>query len=340
MTKKIQVESNESESSQVDRFVGPSFSLTFLASRLFFSSCAVFAIASWRRRDVAIPSLMACGQQRISKMPPPSQMLIDAPLSLGNFFPAESDEEDGEVAQELDNCYEVQLVTLAGVSGLQVRQYAYHSHNANRVWPGTFNLADYLLEKMPNGKYAHQWNSVLELGTACGLLSIRLAKSMSSTHTHLIKEEEKEIEGNDDDTCASFCCTSIVTSDVDDEGDILDNVTYNFQLNGMEQDQPPHVPHTWGTGWKQSASILGLETKTFDTIVASDILLYVSAYGALVKTITELMPVSGNTKFVISWNRRMKESAEFFDRMKDAGFDWEHLGKCVYLFVRRKENPS
>ena len=246
-------------------------------------------------------------------MPPPSQ-IIDAPLSLGNFFPAESDEEEEE---ELDNCYEVQQVTVAGES-LQVRQFAYHSHNANRVWPGTFNLADYLFETRDDGNYVHQWGSVLELGTATGLLAIRLAKSLPS------KEGEPS------------CCSSLVTSDVDDEhGDVLENVEHNFELNSIPQ--PPHVPHTWGTGWKESAAKVQVETE-FDTILASDILLYVSAYPELVITLQELM--SSSQKLVMSWNRRMKESQEFFDRMKEAGFHCEHLGKCVYCFVRNEHQRS
>jgi predicted nicotinamide N-methyase len=249
-------------------------------------------------------------------MPPPShQQIIDAPLSLGGFFPAESDEEEEET--ELDPCYEIQTVDVAGNS-LQIRQYAYHSHNANRVWPGTFNLAEYLLQQNEDdGKtYIHHWKSVLELGTATGLLAIRLSQSRSNSNS-----------SSSSDNC---CCTSIVTSDVDDEhGDVAENVAFNFPLNDIEQ--PPHVPHTWGTGWP----IDRYPPNDFDTIVASDILLYVSAYPALVQTLEELMPPDSRTKLIMSWNRRMKESLEFFDRMKEAGFECEHLGKCVYRLERR-----
>jgi predicted nicotinamide N-methyase len=241
-------------------------------------------------------------------MPPPSQC-IDAPLSLGNFFPAESDEEE---ETELDNCYEIQNVQVAG-NPLEIRQYAYHSHNANRVWPGTFNLADYLLAKNDDdddNEHEHNWKSILELGTATGLLAIRLLQT-------------------------SACCTKMVTSDVDDEhGDVAENVAFNFRLNGIPQ--PPHIPHTWGTGWPSNE----YPPSSFDTIVASDILLYISAYPALVQTLEELMPKESETKFIMSWNRRMKESDEFFDRMKVAGFECEHLGKCVYRFVRQKEQEE
>jgi Lysine methyltransferase len=268
----------------------------------------------------------------------PTNSQIDAPETLTGLFPADSSDEDD--ADASSPCYEIQSVVLAGET-LKVRQFDYHSHNANRVWPGTFNLADYLLEKDSNSEsreFVHEWGRILELGTATGLLAMRLALSSSSMHS-------------DDKTSTSYCCTSIVTSDVQDEHcEIEANLRFNYELNRFER-PPPHVPHTWGTGWKQSvdavaaAAALSGDTNTladltagFDTILASDILLYVSAYPALVETLKELMIIDGQhdrqkTKFVMSWNRRMKESAEFFDRMKDAGFDCTHEGKCIYTFV-------
>lgn len=246
----------------------------------------------------------------------PTAPQIDAPVSLGSFFPPDSDDEE---ETELDQCYETQDVVLADEK-LQVRQFAYHSHNANRVWPGTFNLADYLFAKDDDGKPKNQWGSVVELGTATGLLAIRLAKSSSSVHG---------------ENGAVFC-DSIITSDYEDD-EVETHVRHNFEINGFDADKIPiHVAHTWGTGWEQSAAKKGVGNKKFDTIIASDILLYVSAYAALVETLLELM--QPETRFVMSWNRRMKESAEFFERMKDAGFECVHIGKCVYIFtVKVKE---
>jgi hypothetical protein len=43
-------------------------------------------------------------------------------------------------------------------------------------------------------------------------------------------------------------------------------------------------------------------------------------------------------EFLMSWNRRIAESAIFFDLMAKAGFLCEHKGKCVYSFTVRDSN--
>jgi hypothetical protein len=263
----------------------------------------------------------------------PTAPQIDAPISLGTFFPPESDDEDEDEEAELDQCFETQDIILADRT-LHIRQYAYHSHNANRVWPGTFNLTDYLFEENSEGNYVHQWGSILELGTATGLLAIRLSMSASTRRPSLMGDNLTLEDESGLDTRSSrsrSVCTSVVTSDLDDD-QVEDRVRYNFEKNGVASNHI-HVPHTWGTGWKVCAMKKGMGEATFDTIVASDILLYVSAYAALVETLLELM--GPQCKLVMSWNRRMKESSEFFDRMNDAGFDCEHIGKCVYVFTVR-----
>ena len=376
---------------------------------------------------------------------------IDDPQTLVGLFPPDSDDDDddefdkdADTHEEINNpnCYEIQSIQFVGKT-IRVRQFDYHSHNANRIWPGAFPLAEYLLQERPtaaqsidnssdNGKYLHQWGRILELGAATGLLAIRLA--MASTAMY------RSDNGNDDDNDATdhsqqCCCTSIVTSDVDDEyGDVAANLSYNYHLNHMALPFPYHVPHTWGTGFQQSVQnvihkeladhekcmtactnhtstpatnngtdVGSTTTKSptmmnsnhpllvpFDTIIASDILLYVSSYPALVATLSELMIPKlvltqdstysndcneGNditdttlsssspnqssplcttatttaakitttttvpTQFIMSWNRRLKESQEFFVRMNDAGFVYEHHGKGIYTFVYDHQHP-
>lgn len=259
----------------------------------------------------------------------PSVQELDAPLSLGNFFRSadESDESEDGGSGEFDPCYEVQTVTLCGKT-LSVRQYAYHSHNANQVWPGTYNLAAFLCKDEnenddKDDDRPTRWGRVLELGAATGILAARLASSPR-------------------------LCDDVTTSDVDDGGEVEENVRHNLALNDVGV--AAHVPHTWGTGFAASAAKRGLSRRSlrFDAIVASDVLLYVKAYPALVETLRELFDLANETdegedegsrrrrptELVMSWNRRMKESAEFFERMKTAGFECRHEGKCVYTFTR------
>ena len=35
-------------------------------------------------------------------------------------------------------------------------------------------------------------------------------------------------------------------SDIDDGGEVEENIYHNFALNGLSR--VPHIPHTWGTG--------------------------------------------------------------------------------------------
>ena len=77
----------------------------------------------------------------------PDDRDIDAPVSLQGLWPDSSDSDSGDMMRGSDGFdmgYETQEVDVAGRK-LKVRQYVFHSHNANRVWPGTFNLAEHYL---------------------------------------------------------------------------------------------------------------------------------------------------------------------------------------------------
>ena len=65
---------------------------------------------------------------------------IEPPVCLGDLF-AENDEETEEAA--FSQLYEVQELDIGG-SIFKVRQFAWHRANANKVWPGTFNLGEYI----------------------------------------------------------------------------------------------------------------------------------------------------------------------------------------------------
>ena len=67
---------------------------------------------------------------------------IEAPVCLGDLF-AENDEEKEEGT--FSQLYEVQDLDVGG-SVFKIRQFAWHGANANKVWPGTFNLGEYICD--------------------------------------------------------------------------------------------------------------------------------------------------------------------------------------------------
>jgi hypothetical protein len=110
-----------------------------------------------------------------------------------------------------------------------------------------------------------------------------------------------------------------------DDGEVEEQIAANFLLNALPC--PPHLPHSWGTPVPPSARA------TFDYVLASDILLYVAAYPALVASLEALCsPWEGRLGPVVimSWQRRLKESESFFQLAQARGFRVVHLGRMVY----------
>jgi hypothetical protein len=67
----------------------------------------------------------------------------DAPFSLAGLF-VDSDDENTLLTE--DNLYQYESQDLLfGDLSIQVTQSAFHPTNANKVWPGTFILVDYML---------------------------------------------------------------------------------------------------------------------------------------------------------------------------------------------------
>ena len=128
----------------------------------------------------------------------------------------------------------------------------------------------------------------------------------------------------------------IVTSDIDDGGQVEQNIKYNFELNNITK--VTHIAHTWGTGWELSIKEYNnCCASSFKYIIASDILLYVKVYPDLVKTLSELFDGGTIEKFIMSWKRRIAESKIFFDLMIEAGFNLEkpdNYNGTIYIFTR------
>ena len=125
----------------------------------------------------------------------PGKIEVEAPMSLGGLF-ADSDSD----AEEFEQNYEEQEVTMIDTP-LTIRQYSWHMANANKIWPGAFALAGYIAEHAE-----HFTGRILELGAATGALSIYLKMKYAF---------------------------NMVTSDIDDGGDVETNVKFNFERNGI-----------------------------------------------------------------------------------------------------------
>jgi predicted nicotinamide N-methyase len=223
----------------------------------------------------------------------PLDKSLSAPVSLGGLFgPDSSDEEGGDARGGFDNTPQESLVLLGGVS-LRLLERPFHPLNANAVWPGAHVLADWCLANME----LLRGRRILELGSATGAFAL----------------------------FAATAGLDLTTSDVDD-GEVEETIQSNFALNGFAQ-APPHWAHTWGS--EVPASMRG----AFHYVLASDILLYCASYDALVRTLTALCsPWEGRlgATIIMSWQRRLPESAQFFQLAQTAGFKVEHLGRLVY----------
>jgi hypothetical protein len=147
---------------------------------------------------------------------------MNGPMSLGDLFGGhDNDDADGENGNsdttpsnrdnEFKQNYELQNITILDKT-IKIRQFSWHQTNANQVWPGTFRLAEYIINN--SNKYSPDYDEsnqsstfkILELGAATGALSIYL--KLSSTRFDMI------------------------TSDIDDGGEVFENLCFNYKLNG------------------------------------------------------------------------------------------------------------
>jgi hypothetical protein len=73
---------------------------------------------------------------------------VDAPVSLVGLFKDDDDDDDdvnSSSGRQFEQVYEEQSLTIADTT-LIIRQYCWHAANANKVWPGTFVLAEFINE--------------------------------------------------------------------------------------------------------------------------------------------------------------------------------------------------
>jgi hypothetical protein len=70
---------------------------------------------------------------------------VEAPVSLLGLF--KDDDGDDEEATTFEQIYDEQQLQVADLM-LTIRQYCWHAANANKVWPGTFVLAEFINERI------------------------------------------------------------------------------------------------------------------------------------------------------------------------------------------------
>ena len=117
-----------------------------------------------------------------------------APIGVGGLFGGDDEDEDAGFQQQ----FEVQRITIADRT-YDIRQFSWHQANANQVWPGAIRLGEFMITR----KDLYSSGRILELGAATGALA------MSMT-----------VNGFD-----------VVTSDYDDDGNVAENIKFNFDAN-------------------------------------------------------------------------------------------------------------
>jgi predicted nicotinamide N-methyase len=238
-------------------------------------------------------------------------------LGLGSFFGnSSSDDEksDGEeetpeelLAKEGDiRDYEL----IPGLVTIKIREFAFHSHNANFVWKGNEEFASWMLSKSETLKTKR----ILELACGTGILSI------------FMKKQGWE-----------------VTSSDYNDGVIDRNMTFNVTLNGLAPDSIPHLPYSWGEPFPDSAG-------SFDVVIANDILIYESTYSLLADSIKQILsrhkfaalaPEDPHApRFILGHKRRVKANPSFFDIVVTSGMYWRKIANYIYEITLIKAAES
>lgn len=226
-------------------------------------------------------------------------------LGLGSFFGSSSDDERDEVVGDADEVLEKEgdirdYELIPGVCTIKIREFAFHSHNANFVWKGNEEFARWMLSRSDFLKS----KKLLELACGTGILSIFMKQ-----------------QGWD------------VTSSDYNDGVIDRNMTFNVLLNGLAADSIPHLPYTWGEPFPQDAPI-------YDVVIANDILIYESTYQLLANSVKEILSRNPNSasppsdpaapRFILGHKRRVKTNPTFFDIILSSGMYWRKIANYIY----------
>ncbi|XP_047323036.1 uncharacterized protein LOC124926783 isoform X3 [Impatiens glandulifera] len=135
---------------------------------------------------------------------------MDTALFSPSSLFACSDGSSSEEEEDVHQSFEERRHHFPGME-LLIREFSFHQLNANLLWPGSLNFAEWLVQN----KSWVEGRRIIELGSGTGALAIFLQKS--------------------------FQILNITTSDYDDQ-EIEDNIAHNCRVNGVVP-VLPHIKH-------------------------------------------------------------------------------------------------
>ena len=230
----------------------------------------------------------------------------DVPLSLNSLFYRSDDSDCDSIDKNFNNLYSSRSITL-GDKDFIVREYSWDENNANRIWPCTYLLADYIKKN----EILYQNRSWIEFGSGTGVLAL------------FISSLNWSISGN--------------TTDFDDgiDDNIAKNIKHNFDTNNISS--ICHLRHSWGNEFIPTMmNVLNMNSNNqIEIIFASDILIYAKQYQNLVQSLSHLFDKYGTKTFLMAWNRpKFTNVEDFFTLMKDASFIVNKPSKNIYSFTK------
>lgn len=222
------------------------------------------------------------------------------PLGIKFLFNDDSDlnsseDEDYEILENEGSISDFEIIPNKKI--IKIREFTFHTHNANFVWKGNQEFAQWILDN----KSLLENKKIIEFASATGILSIFLKQ-----------------EG-----------LNITSSDYNDPL-IVENIRYNASLNGLNPDDIPHIPYNWGDPISDDFPI-------FDIVIANDILVYQSAYQKLAQSLRDIClrhPQRGfnGVHFYLGHKRRLKANPTFFQVMESYNFTYKRVASYIYDF--------
>lgn len=224
------------------------------------------------------------------------------PLGIKFLFYDSSSEAEEEVGDIWDQEGALTDFTLLPGRIVRIREFTFHTHNANFIWKGNELFAQWVIDN--KNKLVDK--RILELASATGILSIFMKQ-----------------EGLD-----------ITSSDYDDPI-IQENIEFNMELNQIEKGSVQYIPYNWGSQFDESYG-------AFDVVIANDIIIYEASYPLLASSIVMLSNLLMKTKgtilhFYLGNTRRVKTNLSLFDIMKQHNFECEKVGSSIYDFYMKSE---